>query len=156
VLEGFRHRQTIPAILNKRWGYKPPSSLVYSQVIEDIADNEGGFRERLPLERIRTNNFGDLFPHFPILRELVASVKTQCECGDCVEESSTGEIRKVIREGCYAHLALTEVMVLLSHSVADSLGVDDASARQQTDVLVRAMVGLLSQLVDEIQVAWNV
>ena len=141
-----------PAILNKRWGNKPPSFLIYSQVIEDAADDGG--RSNLPSREIEPKELEPLLLHFPILRDLVASVKTQCECGDCVIESWNGEIRKVFRAGCYAHQALLEVILLLSHGVADSLGVDDASSHRDQDSLIGLTAVLLHRLVN-MEMAWS-
>ena len=132
-----------PAILNKRWGNKPPSSIVYSQIIQDASDEDGDSSP--PAIDTEPKELGDILPHFPILRELISSVKAQCECGYCEEESSDGDRSRIINEGCLSHQALVEVMILLSHSIADSLGVNDASSHRDKDSLVKMTARLLKE-----------
>lgn len=141
-----------PAILNKRWGNKPPCSMVYSQVIEDTPDKKG--ESNLPQIDTELSELGEILPHFPILRELVTSVRAQCQCGWCEEDSLDDDINRVIKEGCFSHQALVEVMVLVSHGIADSLGVNDASSHRDKDSLVKITARLLGEVAAG-RIKWN-
>lgn len=154
----------MPRILNKNWGKCPPS-IVVAERIEDTSPDEterDPFYPGPPATKIRKGQSSpkleSLLPHFPILRDLVNNVKVYCECVMCKTESTDKKIKetkKNIRGGCFQHLALSEVLILLSHAVADAFGVDDTSARRDTETLVDFMTIILLGIVEDKSIDWN-
>ncbi|KAL8798850.1 MAG: hypothetical protein Q9182_006328 [Xanthomendoza sp. 2 TL-2023] len=151
----------MPGILNRQWGDRPPSIIV-AERIEDESPDE---TERdtfspvppatKPQKGQQFSRLESLLPHFPILRELVSKLEAHCKCIMCRTENTNKKGVKPLREGCFKHLALSEVLILVSHAVADAFGVDDTSARRDTDSLVGLMTLILLGIVKEKSIDWN-
>ncbi|KAL8685965.1 MAG: hypothetical protein Q9224_005600 [Gallowayella concinna] len=151
----------MPGILNKKWGDCPPS-IVVAERIEDASPTETELDTFSPVPPANKTQKEQAFPrlerllpHFPILRDLVDKVKGHCECIMCTPQSTDKKVEKTIRGGCFQHKALSEVLILLSHAVADAFGVDDTSARRDSDTLVGWMTIILLGIVEEKSIDWN-
>ena len=157
----------MPGILNKKWGDRPPSTLVFANRVEEETGNDSvsseaeleGPHTASPLatnqgERQRTG-FEILLSYFPILRELTQNVRGQCRCTEYQRQKIDNGMETSFKEGCFQHLALSEVLCLLSHAIADAFGVDDTSARRDTESLVEGMTTLLHLLVEEKVMPWD-
>ncbi|KAL8744442.1 MAG: hypothetical protein Q9190_003314 [Brigantiaea leucoxantha] len=150
----------MPGILNKQWGDSPPSIVVADRV-EDASPGgteQDTFCPVPPASKSQKERPfprpESLLPHFPILRDLVSKVKAYCECLTCKTDTDK-KMGKPIKGGCFQHLALSEVLILLSHAIADGFGVDDTSARRDTDTLVGWMTVILLSIVEEKSIDWN-
>ncbi|KAL8810322.1 MAG: hypothetical protein Q9200_002677 [Gallowayella weberi] len=151
----------MPGILNRQWGNRPPSIVVAERIEEATPDEteRDTFSLVPPANKTQKGQpfprLESLLPHFPILRELVNKVKGSCECIMCKTEKTDERKVEIIKGGCFKHLALSEVLILLSHAVADAFGVADTSARRDTDTLVGLMTLILLGIVEEKSIDWN-
>lgn len=151
----------MPGILNKKWGNRPSSLVCAERVENPNSDESENETEAIPPPASRIQNklqslgIECLLPHFPILRELANNVRGQCECIMCTSEVSNKETERPIKAGCFQHLALSEVLILLSHAIADAFGVDNTSARRASDTLIELMILLLLEIVEERRVRWD-
>jgi hypothetical protein len=125
---------TSPALLNMQCGelgrafvvfsrpYRPPPLTVDDFM--DRSDTEGATTEddivdskERPLKILR---------YFPILQDLMDVVRVSCKCYNCFGQLSKYQF--VWDEGCLRFKAFMEVMFFFSHSIADAMGVCDASS----------------------------
>jgi hypothetical protein len=139
----------VPAIINLLWGSASISQVVFSDLSSQPQWEEyhsrSSSRKELPE--------WEYLAHFPILCDLIRKVIPDCMCGSC--SPSNYSVPQSLKPGCLASSALNEVLLLLSHSIADGFGVNNVSSIADINPIVEGVTVLLSELVMERRICWD-
>ncbi|OCL14375.1 hypothetical protein AOQ84DRAFT_406241 [Glonium stellatum] len=93
----------------------------------------------------------EITEYFPIITTLLESIKSRCDCTNCL---SLGPIGKG-KLGCLREKALTLVFTLLAHTIANGFGAPDASGVVDVDLLKSSVQHLLAELITKDTVLWD-
>lgn len=145
----------VPAMINLQWGNSPASQVIFVGQPQDSLGS-GILDENTTWDTERWLNI--LLECFPVLADLVTKVSADCLCSDCSghKHQHLSNVRtNRLRLGCLKRTAMEEVFLLLAHGLADGFGVSDASSVSDVSPIVKGMVVLLLELIQERKVCWD-
>ncbi|KAI4261723.1 MAG: hypothetical protein L6R42_003081 [Xanthoria sp. 1 TBL-2021] len=85
-------------------------------------------------------------------RAVLASMSKNCRCTNC--RASGGGFSQC-KQGCRRYSAVLGLCTILSHAVADCLGVDDVSGDQDPKVMMSGVMTLIFEVIEEEVVRWD-
>ncbi|OAP53697.1 hypothetical protein AYL99_12137 [Fonsecaea erecta] len=125
----------VPSILNMGWRHNKAATVVFTTSFpagEDEMQHNMASDEEMYLDEDEYSNSQDsqgfYFGSFPVLRDLLESVKKSCRCGACQRSSPSVPKVAALKSGCLRHTAFMETMAYITHSIADAFGADDCSS----------------------------
>jgi hypothetical protein len=131
-----------PSILNIKYGRSKAKSVVYAE--EDEPHFSGGIE------------FGeeDILRLFPVLQDLVLLAKSDCMCLECRAKTHNPDKTSLPR-GCKGQSAVSFVLLLVSHAIADGFGAPDASGNRDAEPVLKAIIGVFSEMLNRQQIRWD-
>lgn len=88
---------------------------------------------------------------FPAMQDLLNDAQKRCSCPVCSEYRPLLESKR----GCLRGLIWAELLLIVAHAIADSLGAKDVSALAEPSNIVAAMYVLLSNLIRKECIVWD-
>ncbi|MCJ1451128.1 hypothetical protein MMC28_001463 [Mycoblastus sanguinarius] len=93
----------------------------------------------------------EVLKNFPCAEEMLKNTQKCCQCLNCRSEGSFSGSKK----GCLRYSAVLELCILISHAVADALGVEDVSGAADPEDAMLGIITLLSEVIDQGVVRWD-
>lgn len=151
--------KSTPTMLNMPWGERPPYPMIFSR---NMDDRFGPEPSQIDLDAYfgsaatqKSNSLGieDVIRYFPILQDMLEQrISPSCKCTEC---SEFGKVPTSFKNGCLCTMAVTEILVLLGHGIADSFGCPDQSGTCDNELLIELMKQLLVELCRDEMILWN-
>ncbi|KAF2837767.1 hypothetical protein M501DRAFT_1017548 [Patellaria atrata CBS 101060] len=95
-----------------------------------------------------------ILQYFPILKDLLHSVKADCRCLSCKRNPASSK-NTPLKHGCLQYFAFTNVMALVAHGIADGFGADSVSSIISSSIDPYGTHKLLLHLVQYQEVNWQ-
>ncbi|KAF2268572.1 hypothetical protein CC78DRAFT_565446 [Lojkania enalia] len=150
-----------PSFIFENCGQKNSSIIVYripddcSVALQRQAKVEVDVWQGIPYHRahedLSQRSWKDIIGCFPIAMSAIQWTKRRCACSSCKREEPLGS-GKV---GCLREAALDELLLLLSHGIVDSFGLDDTSGLADIESEREALRIIFAELVFQGVVLWN-
>lgn len=169
----------IPTMLNRKWGSIRFKGLVFSEPVADSNPDSPERKDmnmfdiqedihgpRLNVSEMAFQNADEILPYYPIIKDLLDTVGSECECPDCGQKHESTEERKskadhepvfakIQKEGCLRSFACKELLTLLAHGIAEGFGADDVSAMKSLAALTEGMMVVLLELAKGREAVWD-
>jgi len=131
-----------PSILNLKLGRGKAKSVVYAEPDEIQLSTSVKFGEE------------DILRLFPVLQDLVLLAKADCMCVECRRKALNPDKTSLPR-GCKGHSAVSFVLLIVSHAIADGFGAPDVSGSRDADPILKATVAVFSEMLNRQQIRWD-
>ena len=93
----------------------------------------------------------EVLKNFPGAEDLLEDMQKHCQCANCRSKGSLSNSKK----GCLRYSAALQLCILISHAVADALGVDDVSGAPDPENAMSGVITLLSEIIDREILRWD-
>ncbi|KAF2228584.1 hypothetical protein EV356DRAFT_58547 [Viridothelium virens] len=163
-----------PSILNFNWGkaFQKSKHVIYAPTLDPENSDDDELSQPMDEDMFASANFEarwtdehvdfseDVILSFPILRDLVSAAKAECECQHCVlnRRTPTNHDKKSsasLQPGCKARVAVSSVLLLVSHAIADGFGAPDISRVRDCEHPLKSILTVFSELLLRKQIRWD-
>ncbi|KAL8921445.1 MAG: hypothetical protein Q9172_004037 [Xanthocarpia lactea] len=94
----------------------------------------------------------DVIKCFPYAQALLEDMGMECNCAHCVE--ALPNLRET-KPGCLRFVAVTKLLLLIGHAIADGFGAQNVSGSGDPDIQTPLVVEVLWELIYDHVVNWN-